>query len=158
TDSTSAYYGQTYYYDDNTGTFRSDWTYDGTYLNWDGGGRTLWPTPSEHYSRLSVLDVTDKKNIVHLSHDQHPDSTYVHQSWPSEDHHYLFVNDELEEQGYGYRTRSYTYDLSDLDAIEHVATYKSPNLSVDHNEYVKGRLIFQSNYDSGLRILDADNP
>lgn len=158
TDSSSPYYGQTFYYDDNTETYRSDWVYDGTYLNWEGGGQTLWPTPSDRYSRLTALDVTDKNNILHLSDDQHPDSTYVHQSWPSEDHHYLFVNDELEEQAFGYRTRSYTYDLTDLDAIEHVATYKAPNLAIDHNEYVKGRLLFQSNYDSGLRILDASDP
>ena len=158
TDSASPYYGQTFYYDDNTETYRSDWTYDGTYLNWDGGGSTLWPTPAERYSRLTVLDVTDKSAIENLSDAQHPDSTYIHQSWPSEDHRYLFVNDELEEGAYGSRTRSYTYDLNDLDAIEHVATYTAPNLAIDHNEYVKGRLLFQSNYDSGLRILDASDP
>lgn len=157
-------YGTTLYLDDHTDTFRSDWTYSGSalypddYLEWPDGSKTFRPFISDRYSRLSVLDVTDKNNIIHLSHAQHPDSTYVHQSWPSEDHHYLFVNDELEERAYGYRTRSYTYDLTDLDAIAHVATYKTPNLAVDHNEYVKGRLIFQSNYDSGLRILDASDP
>lgn len=159
TDPSSPYYGQSYYYDDNTDTYRSDWTYDGTYLNWEGGGQTLWPTPGLRYSWLTVLNVSDKSNIQLLSRAAHPGAVYVHQSWPSENHQYLFVDDELEESsGYGQRTRTYTYDISDLDDIRVLATYQAPSLSIDHNQYVKGRLLYQSNYTAGLRILDAIDP
>ncbi|HEX7030476.1 MAG TPA: choice-of-anchor B family protein [Gammaproteobacteria bacterium] len=169
-DPDSPNYGTMLYYNEHSDSFRSDWKFvDPTegmspdpstddHFVWPDTAATYRPFIRDRYARLTVLDVTDKDNIVHLSHDQHPDSSYVHQAWPSEDHRYLFVNDEKDETAYGSRTRSYTYDLTDLDAIDHVATYTSPDLAIDHNEYVNGRLLFQSNYDSGLRILDASDP
>jgi choice-of-anchor B domain-containing protein len=43
--------------------------------------------------------------------------------------------------------------VSDLDAPQLVFIHKFDTPAIDHNLFVKGRLIYESNYRSGLRIL-----
>ena len=53
------------------------------------------------------------------------------------------------------------WDVSDLDDPQLVKEYMSDNKSSDHNLYIKGNFMYQSNYQSGLRIFDisdAANP
>ena len=44
--------------------------------------------------------------------------------------------------------------MEDLDNPEMIGHYEHNTVSVDHNLYVKGDLLYQANYTSGLRILD----
>jgi choice-of-anchor B domain-containing protein len=55
-------------------------------------------------------------------------------------------------------TRTLIWDMSDLDDPVIAAQYISDNKSSDHNLYIKGNLMYQSNYASGLRILDISDP
>ena len=45
--------------------------------------------------------------------------------------------------------------MSDLDAPALVARYDGPTAAIDHNLYVRGNLVYESNYRSGLRVIDA---
>jgi hypothetical protein len=47
--------------------------------------------------------------------------------------------------------------VSDLDAPVLAAFYDGATPSIDHNLYVRGNLVYESNYRSGLRVLDASN-
>jgi choice-of-anchor B domain-containing protein len=46
------------------------------------------------------------------------------------------------------------WDVSDLDNPVLAGQYVSQNRATDHNLYVLGNTIYQSNYVSGLRVLD----
>lgn len=107
---------------------------------------------------ISVADVTDKRNPVALGAATYPNVAYTHQGWFSEDHKYFYMNDELDEMsGLVEGTRTLIWDLQDLEDPIMVKEYVSDNPSIDHNLYIKGDLMFQSNYDSGLRILDISD-
>ena len=55
------------------------------------------------------------------------------------------------------QTRTLIWDLSDLDDPILVGEHLADNPSIDHNLYIRGNLMYQSNYVSGLRILDISN-
>ncbi len=103
---------------------------------------------------LTIVDVTNKSNIVQLSRTGYPGAQYTHQGWLTEDSAYFLIDDELDETNLGHNTRTRVFDVSNLDAPVLVGSYDSNNPAIDHNQYVKGNFSYQSNYRSGLRILD----
>ncbi len=107
---------------------------------------------------ISVADVTDKRNPVALGAATYPNVAYSHQGWFTDDHKYFYMNDEGDEvSGLVEGTRTLIWDLQELEDPILVGEYVSDNPSVDHNLYIKGNLMFQSNYDSGLRIFDISD-
>jgi choice-of-anchor B domain-containing protein len=54
-------------------------------------------------------------------------------------------------------TTTYIFDIKNLAAPKHTGTYQSPVRSIDHNQYVVDGLTYQSNYGSGLRIVDVSS-
>ncbi|HEU5209447.1 MAG TPA: choice-of-anchor B family protein [Longimicrobiales bacterium] len=108
---------------------------------------------------LSIADVTDKDSPKALSRASYPNVAYSHQAWPSEDHRYLFMNDELDElQGNVKQTRTLVWDITDLEDPQLVAEFAGTTEASDHNLYVRGNLMYQSHYQAGLRIVDISNP
>jgi choice-of-anchor B domain-containing protein len=106
---------------------------------------------------IDILDVTDKSNIDDLSRLVYFGGAYSHQAWLSEDRQYLYLNDELDEDG-SLPTTTFVIDVSDLEAPDLVNVFDNGNTAVGHNLYVKGDLIFEANYRSGLRVFDASDP
>ena len=107
---------------------------------------------------LSIADVTDKANPVSLSTATYPNVAFVHQGWIDEDHRYFYSNDELDEVGGNVaQTRTLIWDVTDLDDPILAREYFADNASSDHNLYIRGDLMYQSNYVSGLRILDISD-
>ncbi len=107
---------------------------------------------------LSIADVTDKDNTVALSRAAYPNVGYTHQGWLTEDHSHFYMNDELDELGGKVDgTRTLIWDVTDLDDPQLVTEYISDNKASDHNLYIKGNLMYQSNYLSGLRIFDISD-
>ena len=107
---------------------------------------------------ISIADVTDKRNPVALGAATYPKVSYSHQGWFTEDHTYFYMNDELDElSGQVEGTRTLIWDLQELEDPILVKEYISDNPATDHNLYIKGDLMFQSNYDSGLRIFDISD-
>ena len=109
---------------------------------------------------LSIADVTDKQNPVALSMAEYPNVGYTHQAWLTEDQHYLYMDDELDElNGLVDHTRTLVWDVSDLDDPVLVKEFLNPNTtSIDHNLYIRGDKVYQSNYTAGLRVLDISDP
>ena len=53
-------------------------------------------------------------------------------------------------------TRTYLWNIRDLDNPILENTYDSTEPAIDHNQYVLGDYTYQSNYEAGLRILRID--
>ncbi|MEM1043332.1 MAG: choice-of-anchor B family protein [Bacteroidota bacterium] len=106
---------------------------------------------------VTIVDVTDRKNPVELSQAVYPNPAYTHQGWLTEDYRYFIANDELDEQRFSHNTRSLIFDVSDLDAPEFIGTHMSELAAIDHNLYIRGEMVYEANYRSGLRVLDATN-
>ena len=105
---------------------------------------------------LTIVDVTDKGAPVQLSRSTYAGTGYAHQGWTTEDHRYHLFDDEVDESTFGHTTRTYLWDISDLESPS-LETFDSANTSSDHNQYIQGDYAFQANYRSGLRILDISD-
>ncbi len=106
---------------------------------------------------FSIADVTDPANTEALGLATYPDVAYTHQGWLSEDHQYFFQGDELDE-GDGRKTRTLIWDISDLDDPQLAKEFFGTHESTDHNMYVLGNLLYQSNNRAGMRVLDISDP
>ena len=104
---------------------------------------------------LVIVDVTDKESISQISKTGYENAQYVHQGWLTEDHRYFISNDELDERNLNHNTRTFLWDMQDLDAPVLLGYCEHETASIDHNLYTLGKNVYQSNYTSGLRILDT---
>lgn len=109
---------------------------------------------SSNGNHVEIVDVSFKPSPVSLSMTSYAGSGFVHQGWLTEDHRYFLLGDELDEANNGHRTRTYVFDVSDLDAPVLAGFHESTTPSIDHNLYVSGGRVYEANYSSGLRILD----
>jgi choice-of-anchor B domain-containing protein len=104
---------------------------------------------------VSIADVTDKTRPVAISRGTYPNVAYAHQGWLTDDQRYFYQNDELDElQSLVDGTRTLIWDVSDLENPVVAGQYISQNRATDHNLYVVGNTMYQSNYVSGLRVVD----
>lgn len=103
---------------------------------------------------LTIVDVSDKNNLMQLSRTGYPDRGYTHQGWLTEDQSYFLIDDELDESGQNLTgTRTITMDVSDLDNPMLAGEHFADGAAIDHNQYIKGHYTYQANYRRGLRIL-----
>jgi choice-of-anchor B domain-containing protein len=111
---------------------------------------------------ISIADLTDKKAPVAISRASYPNNAYAHQAWLTDDHRYLFLNDEGDEsEGAGEAgkgTRTLVWDLADLSDPILVKEFVGNTRAIDHNLYVLGDRMYQANYSAGLRIIDIADP
>ena len=103
---------------------------------------------------LTIVDVTDKENPEQLARVPYDGATYTHQGWLTEDRRHFLLDDELDEQDAGGKTRTYIFNVENLRNPTFVKTHQGVSGSIDHNQYVKGNRTYQANYRSGLRVLD----
>ena len=105
---------------------------------------------------VTIVDVTNKNNMVQISRNGYPEDNYTHQGWLSEDQRYFYMGDELDESNRGGPTRTHIFDCLDLDNPVYKGYYSGTTNSIDHNLYVKGNRLFCGNYSSGMRVLEQD--
>ena len=103
---------------------------------------------------LYIVDVTNKSNPVQLSFLTYPNARFCHQGWLDDEARYVYINDELDEGATVSVTTTIVMDVSNLSAPILVGTFNNGNPAVGHNIYVKGNLVFEANYRSGLRVFD----
>ncbi len=108
---------------------------------------------------LSIADVSDKRDPQSIGMASYPNVSYSHQGWLTDDHRYFYMNDEGDEmmrlvEG----TRTIVWDVQDLEDPIVAKEFVSDNPAIDHNLYVVGNVMYQSNYDSGLRVFDVSEP
>lgn len=82
---------------------------------------------------------------------------YSHQGWLTEDHSFFLMNDELDEPNLGRGTKTFIWNIEDLEDPKFVGHYTHNTSSIDHNLYIKGGIVYQTNYTSGLQVLKMDN-
>ncbi len=106
---------------------------------------------------LTIVDVTDKATPVQIARMPYSGASYTHQGWLTEDQAYLLLDDESDELSFGHNTRTFIWNVADLDAPQNSGSYLAPVPAIDHNLYIKGDFAYQANYRAGLRILDLSN-
>ena len=106
---------------------------------------------------IAIVDMSDPTDMQEISQVTYENVGYVHQGWLTEDHRFFMSNDETDELNNGVNTSTFIFNMEDLGNPFHLDTYVSDNTSIDHNHYVLGNLLYQSNYRSGLRILDISD-
>jgi len=150
------------YSDPNTGSNAPGYTHDAQCVTYRGPdadytGKEVCFNASEN--ALGIGDVTDKENPTPISSATYPNVAYSHQGWLSEDQAYFYLNDELDElTGVVSGTRTLVWDVKDLDDPVLVTEFIQDNPASDHNLYIRGQFMYQSNYVSGLRIFDISDP
>ena len=65
------------------------------------------------------------------------------------------MGDELDEGSVN--TRTYIFDVQDLNNVSLIGTHVGATAAIDHNMYTHDGLVYQSNYRAGLEILDLEN-
>ncbi len=105
-------------------------------------------------NRVVIIDVTNKEQPELISRKTYSGSRYAHQSWLSTDQKYLFFGDELDEYYYGNKSKTYVFDLSELDRPILHHSYLGTTYAIDHNGYVVEDLYYLSNYTAGLRVIN----
>jgi choice-of-anchor B domain-containing protein len=119
----------------------------------DYQGRELCFNSNE--DTLTIVDVTDKANPVQIARKPYSGAAYSHQGWLAKGQRYFLLDDELDEMTSDDKhTKTYIFDLANLDKPKPIGTYVAKVRSIDHNQYVKDGYTYQANYQSGLRILD----
>jgi choice-of-anchor B domain-containing protein len=149
----------------------------GCYNDQGGGGRgsthdaqcVTYHGPDEDYrgreiclgsnaTELNIADVTDKSDLRPVARAGYPNVSYAHQGWLDDEHRYFYMDDEGDETaGVVDRTRTLVWDLTDLDDPVLVKEYFGPVRASDHNLFVTGDRVYESNYGSGLRVLDISD-
>ncbi|MYF41616.1 MAG: choice-of-anchor B family protein [Rhodothermaceae bacterium] len=147
--------------DENTGRSGSGYTHDAQCVVYEGPdadhqGKEI--CFSSNVTALSISDVTNKEEPIALSSAEYPNAVYAHQGWITDDFDYFYMNDELDElRGEIVGTRTLIWDIADLDDPQLAREFVSENLATDHNLYIQGDLMYQSNYLSGLRVFDISD-
>ena len=140
------------------------WTHDAQCIVYRGpdadyqGREICFTAVPEGTDRFTIVDFTDKTSpfiVSELAYLDPPSLVgYAHQGWLSEDLHYFLMGDERDERARGHGTRTYVFDVSDLDAPFLVGFHEAATPSTDHNLYVRDGHVYQANYSAGLRILE----
>lgn len=139
------------------GCFSSDgYTHDAQCVNYSGpdadhAGQEVCFASNE--DTLTIVNVSNKSAPAQISRTGYTGNGYTHQGWLTEDRRFFLVDDELDESNFGHNTKTYVWNVQNLDAPQLIGTFFSPTAAIDHNQYVKGNFVYQANYRSGLRIL-----
>ncbi|MGH7518230.1 MAG: choice-of-anchor B family protein [Gemmatimonadales bacterium] len=150
------------YADPSTGLQRTGYTHETQCVVYKGPdsryhGREICFNSSE--TAVGIADVTDKKAPKPIAVASYPNTAYTHQGWLTEDQKYFYVNDEGDEiGGLVPRTRTLVWDVSNLEEPVLVKEFLGTTSATDHNLYVRGRYMYQSNYVAGLRVIDISDP
>jgi choice-of-anchor B domain-containing protein len=146
-----------------TGSQRTGYTHETQCVTYKGPdvrftGREICFNNSE--TALGIADVTDKAAPKALATATYPNVTYTHQGWLTEDSKYFFVNDEGDEVSgrTGGKSRTLVFDVSKLDEPVLAKEFFGTTAAIDHNLYIRGKYMYQSNYTAGLRIVDVSDP
>jgi choice-of-anchor B domain-containing protein len=120
----------------------------------DYTGREICSASNE--DTVTVLDATDPANVEMIARVPYDTASYTHQGWFTEDHRYFLMGDEIDElAGTVEETTTYVFDMTDLDDPQLTGTGSSGLRSIDHNIFIDEKVIYESNYTSGLRIFDS---
>ena len=140
------------------GEYTTDgYTHDAQVVTYDGPdtdhiGKEILIGSNE--TKVIVVDVTNPASPLKISEVTYSNTAYTHQGWFTDDKNYFLVGDEEDELNFGSNSRTIIFDFTDLDNLSYHSEFLGSKAAIDHNLYVKGDLVFQANYRSGLRVLN----
>jgi choice-of-anchor B domain-containing protein len=107
-------------------------------------------------------DTTDKTNPTVISKTTYNGVAYCHQGWWIDDkkQEWMLMDDELDEErkkgpSADGKPTTYIWDLRSLEKPVQTGFFKGEVVSIDHNQYIYDGFSYQSNYGSGLRVMDV---
>ena len=142
------------------GYSNSGYTHDAQVIIYDGPdadyqGQEIYVGSNEN--QVVIVNVTNKNNPQLISTINYGSVDYTHQSWLTEDRSFLLIGDELDENAFGFNTRTIVANVADLDNPFYFFQYFGNIASIDHNGYVKGDRYYLANYSGGMRVIDISN-
>lgn len=105
---------------------------------------------------LTIADVSDKASARVVSRTSYTGIAYTHQGWVTEDHLFLLLGDELDEENFGHPTLTRMWDITDLDRPVLIGTHQAATPAIDHNMYIRDGVLYQANYRAGLRMFSLN--
>jgi choice-of-anchor B domain-containing protein len=108
-------------------------------------------------NKVVVIDVTNKANPITLSTFTYPNTAYTHQGWLTADQKYWMLGDEIDEENFGFNTRTIVVDMSNLDAPVLKSQYFGQTAAIDHNGYTINNEFYLANYRAGMRLMNTSN-
>lgn len=117
-------------------------------------------------SVLHVMDVTDKTmdpatgkitGAVELAAILYPGLRYVHQGWLAHGQRFFVLGDELDEIENApplQPTKTHLFDIADLRNPKTLEPLLHATNCIDHQLYVRGPTLYETNYSCGLRVFD----
>lgn len=139
------------------GKWSQKYVHDAQVVTWPSGphaGKEIAFCLTGSSQDLTVVDVTNKASPSVMDSAGWSQSGYSHQGWLDENYQYFYINDEFDEQTYGLKTTTIVMDVSDPSNISLAGKFDNGNPAIGHNGYVKGDLLFEANYSSGVRVFD----
>ena len=138
----------------------SGYTHDAQVLIYNGPdtdqtGKELYIGANEDH--VAIVDVTNKANPQLIASATYTNDAYTHQGWFSEDLNYFILGDELDEQNYGFNTKTIVFDFTDLDNPQFDFEHFGSTTAIDHNGYTKNNKYYLANYTAGMRVLDVSD-
>ncbi|MEY2997010.1 MAG: hypothetical protein RIQ82_389 [Bacteroidota bacterium] len=138
----------------------SGYTHDAQVIIYDGPdadyqGQEIYVGSNEN--QVVIVNVTNKNNPQLISTINYGSVDYTHQSWLTEDRSFLLIGDELDENAFGFNTRTIVANVADLDNPFYFFQYFGNIACIDHNGYVKGDRYYLANYSGGMRVIDISN-
>jgi choice-of-anchor B domain-containing protein len=127
------------------GQFRDNYVHDCYARN------NILYTSDENQGTFTVLDATDKANLVTLAVENTPNQM-SHNCWLSDDGKTLFTTNENSGAYIG------AFDVSDVNDIVELDRYRSGGGVIPHNAFVKDDFAIIAYYRDGLVIVDASDP
>jgi len=108
----------------------------------------------------SIYQLTDADGTFHLRKLSqlvtYENDDFGHQLALSDDHRYIFFNDENQVQTPG-PARQIVFDISELKRPRELFQCFYSVESISHDGYVAGNRLFNGNYTSGLRVVDVSD-
>ena len=106
---------------------------------------------------VTIVDVTNKSQPETVADFTYPDIARAHQGDLSVDQRYWLLGDMMDEHHNGFNTRTYAFDISDLDNPVVLGHFSHSTTSIDHDLFIIGSKVYQANWRAGLRILNISS-
>ena len=103
---------------------------------------------------VSIFDVSNKNLPVRVANFTYPGIARAHQGDLTADLRYWLMSDMEDEHHTGNNTRTYAFDVRDLDQPVVLGHFSHGTFAIDHDLQIVGTRVFQANWRAGLRILD----
>ena len=104
---------------------------------------------------MTVYDMSDKQNVVRLADFGYPGISRAHQGVLAREERYWLMTDVMDEHMLGHETRTHVVDMLDIDQPDYLGYYAHDSSARDHNAYLVDDTLYESNWMSGLRVLDV---